>query len=67
MPEVAELPVVVGLGLVDPDLVNPVLGGQCRFVPEPTEADLAQAQGAIARADARVDSELLSRTPRCGS
>ena len=35
MPEVAELPVVVGLGLVDPDLVNPVLGGHCRFVPEP--------------------------------
>ena len=32
MPEVAELPVVVGLGVVDPDLVNPVLGGHCRFV-----------------------------------
>jgi D-3-phosphoglycerate dehydrogenase / 2-oxoglutarate reductase len=64
MPEVAELPVVVGLGLVDPDLVNPVLGGHCRFVPEPTEADLAQAQGAIVRADARVDAEFLARTPR---
>jgi D-3-phosphoglycerate dehydrogenase / 2-oxoglutarate reductase len=64
MPEVAELPVVVGLGLVDPDLVDPVLGGHCRFVPDPTEADLAQAQGAIARADARVDIELLARTPR---
>jgi D-3-phosphoglycerate dehydrogenase / 2-oxoglutarate reductase len=64
MPEVAELPVVVGLGLVDPALVNPVLGGHCRFVPEPTEADLAQAQGAIVRADARVDTELLARTPR---
>jgi D-3-phosphoglycerate dehydrogenase len=64
MPEAAELPVVVGLGLVDPDLVSPVLGGHCRFVPEPTEADLAQAQGAIVRADARVDTELLARTPR---
>jgi D-3-phosphoglycerate dehydrogenase / 2-oxoglutarate reductase len=64
MPEVAELPVVVSLGLVDPDLVNPVLGGHCRFVPQPTAADLAQAQGAIARADARVDHELLARTPR---
>lgn len=63
MPEVAELPVVVGLGLVDPDLVNPVLSGHCRFVPEPTEADLAQAQGAIARADALVDQEFLARTP----
>lgn len=64
MREVAELPVVVGLGLVDPDLVAPVLGGQCRFVPEPTDADLAQAQGAIVRADALVDTELLDRAPR---
>jgi D-3-phosphoglycerate dehydrogenase / 2-oxoglutarate reductase len=64
MPEVAGLPVVVGLGVVDPDLVNPVLGGHCRFVPDPTEADLAQARGAIARADARVDGEFLARSPR---
>ncbi len=64
MPEVSELPVVVGLGVVDPDWVNPVLGGHCRFVPEPTEADLAQAQGAIARADALVDDAFLTRTPR---
>jgi D-3-phosphoglycerate dehydrogenase len=64
MPEVAEAPVVVGLGVVDPDLVNPVLEGQCRFVPDPTDADLAQAQGAIARADARVDRDLLARAPR---
>ncbi|EWT01632.1 oxidoreductase [Intrasporangium oryzae NRRL B-24470] len=64
MPETAELPVVVGLGRVDPHLVTPVLGGQCRFVPEPTGTDLAQAEGAIARADARVDAELLDRMPR---
>ena len=64
MPEIADLPVVVGLGVVAPDLVTPVLGGYCQFVPDPTEADLAQAQGAIARADARVDREFLARTPR---
>ena len=64
MPEISELPVVVGLGAVDPDVVSPVLGRHCRFVPEPTEADLAQAQGAIVRADALVDDELLGRTPR---
>jgi D-3-phosphoglycerate dehydrogenase / 2-oxoglutarate reductase len=64
VPEAAELPVVVGLGPVDPELVNPVLGGHCRFVTEPTEADLAQTQGAIARADALVDNEFLARTPR---
>ncbi|HET7398132.1 MAG TPA: NAD(P)-dependent oxidoreductase [Intrasporangium sp.] len=63
MPDVADLPVVVGLGPVDPDLVGPVLGGHCRFVADPTDADLAQAQGAIARADALVDHELLARTP----
>ena len=68
MPEVAELPVVVGLGVVDPDLVNPVLGGHCRFVPEPTEADLAQAQGAIVRADARGGQRASWPAPRgCGS
>jgi D-3-phosphoglycerate dehydrogenase len=63
MPE-DDLPVVVGLGVVDPDLVNPVLGGHCRFVAEPTEADLAQAQGAIARADALLDRAFLARAPQ---
>ena len=67
MPEVTDLPLVVGLGIVDPDLVNPVLGGHCRFVAQPTEADLSQAQGAIARADALVDKDFLARAPRgCG-
>ena len=32
--------------------------------PNPTDADLAQAQGAIARADALVDNDFLARTPR---
>lgn len=59
-----DLPVVVGLGVVDPDLVNPVLVGQCRFVPQPTDSELADAQGAIARADAVLDSTFLARTPR---
>ena len=63
MAEDADLPVVVALGTVHPDQVNPVLGGHCRFVPDPTEADLAAAQGAIVRADALVDNELLARTP----
>ena len=67
MPEVADLPVVVGLGVVDPELVNPVLGGHCRFVAEPTEPDLAQAQGAIARADAVVDKDFLAGPRGCGS
>ena len=60
----SDLPVVVGLGVVDPELVNPVLSGHCRFVADPTEADLRQAQGAIARADALLDSDFLARTPQ---
>ena len=57
-------PVVVGLGKVDPDLVTGVLGDGIDFVAEPTEADLAVAEGAIVRADAVVDAAFLDRTPR---
>ena len=57
------LPVVVALGPVDPALVSDVLDGHCRFVAVPGEAELAVAEGAIARADARVDQALLGRAP----
>ena len=60
---VGDLPVVVALGSVDPGLVSGVLGGHCRFVATPGEAELAAAEGAIARADARVDRALLGRAP----
>ena len=58
------LPLVVGLGAVDPALVADVFTGRCRFVAEPTDADLREAQGAIARADATIDAALLDRAPR---
>ena len=64
MPDVDDMPIVVALGSVHLDQVNPVLSGHCRFVPEPTESDLAQAQGAIVRADALVDNQILTRMPR---
>ena len=57
------LPVVVALGSVDPALVSGVLDGHCRFVAAPGDAELAAAEGAIARADARVDRALLGRAP----
>jgi D-3-phosphoglycerate dehydrogenase / 2-oxoglutarate reductase len=60
----AELPVVVALGSVDPALVAGVLDGHCRFVTTPGEAELAAAEGAIVRADARVDQALLRGAPR---
>jgi phosphoglycerate dehydrogenase-like enzyme len=56
--------VVVGLGKVERDLVTGVLGDGVDFVAEPTEADLAAAEGAIVRADAVVDAAFLDRTPR---
>ncbi len=59
-----QLPLVVGLGPVDPGLVADVLTGRCRFVADPTDADLRAAQGAIARADATVDAAFLDRAPR---
>jgi D-3-phosphoglycerate dehydrogenase len=58
------LPVVVGLGAVDPALVAGVLEGHCRFVTAPGAAQLAAAEGAIVRADARIDQALLRRAPR---
>ncbi|WP_019068219.1 NAD(P)-dependent oxidoreductase [Streptomyces hokutonensis] len=56
--------VVVGLGPVDTDTVGPVLGEGVTFVADPTPEDLAVAEGAIVRADRRVDEELLRRAPR---
>jgi len=57
-------PLVIGLGKVEPGLVTGVLGGDIDFVAEPTDADLAVAQGAIVRADAVVDKAFLDRTPQ---
>jgi D-3-phosphoglycerate dehydrogenase len=58
-----DLPVVVALGSVDQGLVSGVLDGHCRFVATPGDGELAVAEGAIARADARVDQVLLGRAP----
>jgi D-3-phosphoglycerate dehydrogenase len=58
-----DLPVVVALGSIDPALVSGVLDGHCRFVAAPGEAEFAVAEGAIARADARVDRALLRQAP----
>ncbi len=57
-------PVVVALGPMDPALVTGVLGDEIAFVADPSEQDIANAAGAIARADAVVDAEFLTRAPR---
>ncbi|MET7317360.1 NAD(P)-dependent oxidoreductase [Streptomyces thermoviolaceus] len=56
--------VVVALGPVDAGTVGPVLGERVTFVTDPTPEDLAVAEGAIVRADRRVDEDFLDRTPR---
>jgi D-3-phosphoglycerate dehydrogenase len=57
-------PLVVALGAVDAALVAGVLGDGVEFVARPGPAELAAADGAIARADAVVDAALLARAPR---
>lgn len=59
----AELPLVVGLGVVDPALVTDTLDGHARFVADPTETDLATAVGAIVRADPVVDAAAIATMP----
>jgi D-3-phosphoglycerate dehydrogenase len=57
-------PVVVALGAVDPVLVTGALGDGVEFVARPGPDLLAVAEGAIVRADAVVDADLLARAPR---
>ena len=61
---IVDPPVVVALGTVDPALVTGVLGDGVAFVADPSAHDLADAVGAIVRADAVVDAAFLSRAPR---
>lgn len=56
--------IVVGLGPVDSSIVEPVLGPRLRFVAQPTEVDLALAQGAIVRAAYPVNRDALERMPQ---
>ena len=56
--------VVVALGEVEPDAGPRAPAGRARRSwPNPTVDDLQRATGAIARADALVDADLLDRTP----
>lgn len=57
-------PVVVALGTVEPALVTGVLGDEIAFVADPSEQDIANAVGAIVRADAVIDAEFLASAPR---
>ncbi len=55
--------VIVALGTVDGDLVRPVLGDDCVLVDNPTDDDMANAVGAIVRANVTVDRAMFERMP----
>ena len=57
------LPLVVALGDVDPDIVNPVLHPHAQLVQDPSPEHLAIALGAIVRAHVTVDAALLDAMP----
>jgi phosphoglycerate dehydrogenase-like enzyme len=57
-------PVVVALGTVDPALVTGVLGEEIAFVADPSAQDIANAVGAIVRADAIIDAAFLAHASR---
>lgn len=58
------LPLVVGLGDVDVDVVAEVLAGKAAFIARPSDVDLARAQGAIVRAHIDVTEASLDAMPR---
>lgn len=60
----SERHVVIGLGPVPADVVEPVLGPDVDFRPEPTDADRARAAGAIVRAASPVGAPELARMPQ---
>lgn len=55
--------IVVGLGPVTPDIVQPVLGADVRFVEQPSADDLRNAVGAIVRAAYVLDAAALAAMP----
>jgi phosphoglycerate dehydrogenase-like enzyme len=55
--------IVVGLGPVTPDTVQPVLGAGISFISEPTAEDLERAMGAIVRAAYVVDKAAMDAMP----
>jgi phosphoglycerate dehydrogenase-like enzyme len=55
--------IVVGLGPVTPDTVQPVLGAGIAFISEPTAEDLLRASGAIVRAAYVLDKAVFDAMP----
>lgn len=56
--------IVVGLGPVPLEQVQPYLDSDTQFIVSPTPVELAQAQGAIVRAAYKIGPEELDQMPR---
>jgi phosphoglycerate dehydrogenase-like enzyme len=56
--------IVVGLGPVAADVVQPVLGSAIKYVENPTDADLSEAVGAIVRANFKFDASIFDSMPK---
>lgn len=56
--------IVVGLGPVPTEVVQPILDGHAEFVAQPTDTDLARAVGAIVRADVDVTASVFDQMPQ---
>jgi phosphoglycerate dehydrogenase-like enzyme len=54
---------VVGLGPVEAEIVQPVLGSAIKYIEKPTDSDLNQATGAIVRANFKFDSSVFEKMP----
>ena len=54
---------VVGLGPVEAEIVQPVLGPAIKYIENPTDSDLKEANGAIVRANFKFDSSIFEKMP----
>ena len=54
---------VIGLGQVDTDIVQPVLGSDIRFIENPDPEDFRNASGAIVRGAFRMSKEVFDLMP----
>jgi D-3-phosphoglycerate dehydrogenase/(S)-sulfolactate dehydrogenase len=55
--------IVVGLGLIAAEIVEPILGSQFKYIQDPKPEDLALAQGALVRAAFNFNKSVFDSMP----
>jgi D-3-phosphoglycerate dehydrogenase len=56
--------IVVGLGPITSAVVQPILGREIRFIENPTDSDLRNADAAIVRASYVIDATIIAGMPK---